>query len=122
MVKLDFRLEKRLDNYAILYCFHKNPREANKKVLTFVRRIHRLNKKKKYASLVYYRQQRTSCMAVKKGLEGFAKSYSGMNDEEKKGHDEMARLFITDVFSEDIENVFYLIDYYNLLKSQMKQD
>lgn len=120
MVKLDSSLERRLDNYAILYCFHKNPREANKKALDFVRRIHRLSKKKKYASLMYYRQQRTSCMAVKRGLEGFAKSYSGMSPEERNGHDEMARVFITDVFPEDRDNVFYLIDYYNLKKSELK--
>ena len=119
MVRLDSRIERRLDDYAILYCFSRSPREANKKALEFVRRIQRLNKKKKYASLMYYRQQRTECMAVKRGLEGFAKSYSGMNDLEREGHDDMARLFITTVFPEDRYNVFYLIDYYNQKKSEL---
>ena len=119
MTRLDPRIERRLDNYAILYCFHR-PAVANRKALDFVRRIQRLNKKKKYASLRHYRQQITSCMSVKKGLEGFAQSYIGMSSEEKASHDEMAREFITTVFSEDVDNVFYLLDYYNLLKSQMK--
>lgn len=118
MVRLDSRIEKRLDNYAILYCFDDH-RKADRKAVEFVRRIQRLNKKKRYASLKYYRQQRTSCMAVKKSLESFAQSYVGMNFEERKVHDEMAMSFIIAVFREDRDNVFYLIDYYNQMKNEV---
>lgn len=113
MARLPYILERRLDNYAILYCFHKNPREINQKACEFVRRIKKLSRRKKYASLMYYRHQKTSCSAVKKGLEGFAKSYQGMNEAERESHDEVAKNFILTVFSEDVDNVFYLIDYYN---------
>jgi len=116
MARLDPRIERRLDNYAILYCFDR-PGEASRKVLDFVRRIQGLSKKKRYASLTYYRRQITSCRVVKKNLEDFAKSYVDMNAEERAGHDEMAMSFITTVFSEDTENVFYLIDYYNQKKN-----
>jgi len=118
MTRLDPRIERRLDNYAILYCFNR-PGEASKKALDFVGRIQGFSKKMKYTSLKYYRGQITSCEIVKKSLEDFAKSYVDMNPEERAGHDEMAMSFITTVFSEDTENVFYLIDYYNQKKSEL---
>lgn len=122
MVKLDPRLERRLDNYAILYCFYMNPREINQKVCEFVRRIKKLSRRRKYVSLMYYRRQKISCKAVKRGLDGFAKSYVGMDLGEKNSHDEQALSFITTVFPEDRDNVFYLIDYYNQQKYMMKQN
>ncbi len=118
MVRLRPKLERRIDNYAILYCFYNNKREVNRKVVQFIRRVPGLNKKRRYASLMYYRKQRLSCEAVKRGLEGFARSYEGMDEEEGRQHDEQALSFITTVFSQEVDNVFYLIDYYHQKKGK----
>jgi hypothetical protein len=114
---LDSRLEKRLDNYAILHCFHFKPQEADKKALRFIKRVYGLNRKKRYSALMYYKTQKISCALIKKNLESFAESRKEMSEDEKKRHDKQARSFITEIFSEDTENFFYLIDYYNQLKS-----
>lgn len=119
MARLGVNLERRFDNYAILYCFSNEPTEVNKKVAEFIRRI-RVGKKVKYKCLVYYKNQRQVSRLVKKQLEDFARSYECMNQRERIQHDEVAMSFITDVFSVDTENVFYLIDYYNQMKSQIK--
>ena len=121
MSRLMKRLEKRLDNYAILHTF--SPGQANKKVFEYLRRIPAINKKRKrkYKSLVYYRKQIKCCESVKKGLEGFARSYEGMNPEEEQNHDEAARSFIIEIFPENRENVFYLINYYHEQKTKVKK-
>jgi len=120
MVKLDPRLEKRLDNYAILYCFYHSPNKADSQVLKLARRIYGLNRKKRYELHLYYQKQKATCESVKRSLESFAASYEDMNPKERENHDQVARDFIFGIFPEDRENVFYLIDYYNLMKSDLR--
>ena len=111
--KIPAKLEKKLDDYAILYCFSGNGKSVNGRVVKFLRRLYRKRVRRQIPAIQYYRQSKTSCLAVKKGLEGFARSYQDLESENSQRiHDDSAGDFITAVFPEDRENVHYLRKYF----------
>jgi hypothetical protein len=115
--RLPAKLRERLDNYAILYCFSDNGIRVNGRALRSIRTLYRKRIKRRRRAIRYYRELKRNCSAVKRGLEGFAKSYGELEDpESQKTHDDLAMELITTVFSEDRENVHYLKEYYERLK------
>tara|TARA_Y100000034_G_C6580992_1_gene252046 strand:+ start:156 stop:536 length:381 start_codon:yes stop_codon:yes gene_type:complete len=120
MSKIDSRLEKKLDSYAVLNCSLEDSDERrllNKRASKLVRRFYNGKMRKMKNSLLYYRNAKRNCEIVREGLLRFAETYNDLeNEKSKKECDEHALELIRGIFCGSLRNVINLYKHYNQLK------